>query len=330
MSDQNWQNSTSTVDTAKNDTDSKQWTLIQDLVLSITTEQRRARRWSIFFKLSILAYFIAGLLIFANIGGSKIPTTSDSATAMVRVEGVIADQEKASADRIVTGLRNAFEHKSVKGVILKINSPGGSPVQSGQVFDEIKRLRNLHPETKLYAVITDIGASGAYYIAAAADEIYADKASLVGSIGVVSSSFGFVDSIKKLGVERRLMTAGEHKGFLDPFKPLNTEESGYWQEVLNTTHQQFINQVKLGRGDRLADNEKLFSGLVWSGEQAIDLGLVDALGSPGFVAREIIGEENIVDFTPKQSPFEAFAEKFGATAAKVLAQEMITGGPQLQ
>ena len=330
MSDQNWQNNPSTVNTGKNDSDSKQWTLIQDLVLSITTEQRRARRWSIFFKLSILVYFVVGLMIFANIGASNIPKVSDSATAMVRVEGVIADQEKASADRIVTGLRNAFENESVKAVILKINSPGGSPVQSGQVFDEIKRLRNVYPDKKLYAVITDIGASGAYYIAAAADEIYADKASLVGSIGVVSSSFGFVDTIKKMGVERRLMTAGEHKGFLDPFKPLNKEEAGYWQSVLNTTHQQFINQVKLGRGDRLADNEKLFTGLIWSGEQAVELGLIDALGSPGFVAREIIGEENIVDFTPKQSPFEAFAEKFGATAAKILAREIIASGPQLQ
>jgi protease-4 len=199
----------------------------------------------------------------------------------------------------------------VAGIVLRINSPGGSPVQAGYVYDEIKRLRALHPQVKVYAVIADIGASGAYYIAAAADQIYADKASLVGSIGVVSSSFGFVDALKKLGVERRLFTSGEHKGFLDPFSPLNPQEQAYWQQVLDVTHRQFIEQVKAGRGSRLNSEKSdlLFSGLVWSGEQARELGLIDGLGSPGYVAREVIGAEQIVNYTEKPTPFEKLARR---------------------
>ena len=203
----------------------KEWKLIEKVVGSINTEQRRARRWGIFFKLMTFAYLFVVLAIFAP---SSIDTKNlgvdGQFTAMVEVKGVIAAGEVASADLIVTGLRNAFDAEGVKAVILRINSPGGSPVQSGYVYDEIMRLRGLHPEIPVYAVISDLGASGAYYIAAAANEIYADKASLVGSIGVVGSGFGFVGAMEKLGVERRQFTAGEHKGFLDPFTPLNKEE----------------------------------------------------------------------------------------------------------
>jgi protease-4 len=232
---------------------------------------------------------------------------------------VIADGEEASADLIVTGLRNAFDADGVKAVILRINSPGGSPVQSGYVYDEIMRLRELNPDIPVYAVISDLGASGAYYIAAAASEIYADKASLVGSIGVVGSGFGFVDAMEKLGVERRQFTAGEHKAFLDPFTPLNKEEKAFWEGVLSTTHEQFITQVKKGRGDRLADDAKLFSGLVWTGEQALSLGLIDGLGSSSYVARELVGAEKIVDFTPQPTPLEALVGRFGASMGKSLA-----------
>ena len=225
----------------------------------------------------------------------------------------------------MTGLRDAFEDTNTRGVILRINSPGGSPVQSGYVYDEIMRLKGLYPNVKVYAVISDIGASGAYYIAAAADEIYADKASLVGSIGVISSSFGFVDALDKLGVERRVFTSGENKAFLDPFSPLKKTDKAFWQNVLSVTHKQFIAQVKKGRGDRLKSTSKVFSGLIWTGEQALEMGLVDGLGSTGFVAREVIGEENIVDFTLKRSPFEEFADRLGIAAASTLANKFGVG-----
>ncbi len=217
-------------------------------------------------------------------------------------------------------------------MILRINSPGGSPVQSGYVYDEIRRLRAEHPAIKLYAVISDLGASGAYYIASAADEIYADKASLVGSIGVTATGFGFVGVMDKLGVDRRVYTSGEHKAFLDPFQPQKAEETRFWKEVLQVTHRQFINSVKQGRGERLkvAEHPELFSGLVWSGEQALQLGLVDALGNTSYVAREVIGEKNLVDFTVKESAFDRFAKKIGASVAEQLALWMGFQGPVLR
>ncbi len=237
------------------------------------------------------------------------------------MRGVIADKESASADNIVSSLRTAFEDPKVKGVILRINSPGGSPVQSGYVYDEIRRLRALHPQIKLYAVISDLGASGAYYIASAADQIYADKASLVGSIGVTAAGYGFVGTMEKLGVERRTYTSGEHKAFLDPFQPQKADETQFWQSVLDTTHRQFIASVKQGRGDRLKDKDhpELFSGLVWSGEQALPLGLIDGLGSASSVARDVIGEKELVDFTVQESPFDRFSKKLGASVAEKLA-----------
>ncbi|HKK15661.1 MAG TPA: S49 family peptidase, partial [Gammaproteobacteria bacterium] len=210
----------------------------------------------------------------------------------------------------------AFEDHNTAGIILRINSPGGSPVQAGYVYDEIKRLRSLHPDIPLYAVITDICASGGYYIAAAADEIYANKASVVGSIGVVMSGFGFVDAIDKLGIERRLLHAGKDKGFLDPFSPLKESDVEHVNEILNQVYQQFIDVVKTGRGDRLKDDGRLYSGLVWTGQESVELGLVDALGSAGYVAREVIGAEEIIDYTLHDTYFQQFAKQLGSAMFK--------------
>ena len=237
----------------------RDWKLIEKLVMSLQSEQRKSRRWGIFFKFLTFGYLIALLFLIKFPLGDSLEGVTGKHTALVEINGPIAADELASADNIVGSLRTAFEEPNSVAVILRINSPGGSPVQSGYVYDEIKRLRALHPDIKVYAVITDLGASGAYYIASAADEIYADKASLVGSIGVTAASFGFVGTMEKLGVERRTYTAGEHKAFLDPFQPEKPEEKAFWQQVLNTTHQQFIDSVKAGRGDRLKESPDLFS-----------------------------------------------------------------------
>lgn len=245
----------------------KSWKLLEKTLLASVQEQRRARRWGIFFKLLTFVYLFGMLVLFTPLMDmDKAASRSASHTALIEVRGVIADQEAASADNLVKSLREAFKDAKTKAVVLRINSPGGSPVQAGYVYDEIRRLRAEYPAIKLYAVITDLGASGAYYIASAADEIYADKASLVGSIGVTAAGYGFVGSMEKLGVERRTYTAGEHKAFLDPFSPEKPDERAFWQGVLNTTHQQFIAMVKQGRGDRLKDKEhpELFSGLILS------------------------------------------------------------------
>ena len=298
----------------------REWRLIEKMLGSLHVEHRRARRWGIFFKLLTFTYLFAILGLFWL--GNDFNTDDvvpHPHTALVEVKGPIADDEQANADDLVTALREAFKAERSRAVILRINSPGGSPVQSGYVYDEIKRLRALYPEKKVYAVITDIGASGAYYIAAAADEIYADKASLVGSIGVISSSFGFVELIDKLGVERRTLTAGENKAFLDPFAPLQDQDREFWQTVLDTTHKQFIDQVKKGRGDRLQENDELFSGLIWTGEQALELGLIDGLGSSSMVARDIVGADKLVDYTSRPRPIDRIIKQFGTEVARELA-----------
>ncbi len=256
-------------------------------------EQRLARRWNTLFKTLFFLYLLAILILsIPNLSrGSWL--SGEKFTALVDLQGVIASDSRASADAIITGLRAAFEDKNTAGVILRINSPGGSPVQSGYINDEIRRLRDKYPDIPLYAVLQDICASGGYYVAAAADEIYADKSTIVGSIGVRMDSFGFVESMEKLGVERRLLTAGEHKGFLDPFLPLRDEDVRHINTVLGEIHEQFINTVRAGRGDRLVESDELFSGYVWTGERGLALGLVDALGSSSFVAREIFGRARI-------------------------------------
>ncbi|MFK8066710.1 MAG: signal peptide peptidase SppA [Gammaproteobacteria bacterium] len=288
---------------------------IVKLANSALDEQKKTRRWGLFFKFLMFAYLFAILWLYTPKDWKAGNTADGSHTALVELAGVIAPDAEASADRIIPALRNAFEDENTKGVILRINSPGGSPVQSGYINDEIKRLRKAHPEIPLYAVITDICASGGYYIAAAADKIYADKASLVGSIGVIMNGFGFVDTMEKLGVERRLITAGDHKGFLDPFTPVNDTEKKHVEDMLGDIHNQFIRTVKEGRGDRLKYDKDTFSGLIWTGERSVELGLVDALGSSSYVAREIIGAEEIVDFTTHEPYFEKLAKQMGASAS---------------
>ena len=315
------------------ESDDKSWKLLEKTLLAGVQEQRRSRRWGIFFKLLTFVYLFVALALFTPLMTmEKNAARGGSYTAVIDVTGVIADKESASADNIVGSLRTAFDDPKVKGIVLRINSPGGSPVQSGYIYDEIRRLRALHKDTKVYAVISDLGASGAYYIASAADEIYADKASLVGSIGVTAAGYGFVGAMEKLGVERRTYTSGEHKSFLDPFQPQKPDETQFWQGVLDTTHRQFIASVKQGRGERLKDKEhpELFSGLVWSGEQALQLGLIDGLGNTSSVARDVIGEKELVDFTVQESPLDRFSKKLGASVAEQIAMWMGFQGPTLR
>jgi len=287
----------------------------QDLVNRIAreflTEQRRSRRWSVFFKLllalylfTFLAIYFAGSMHLSSLGLGKH-------TSLVDIDGVISADADASADNIVTGLRAAFKDRETAGVILRINSPGGSPVQAGYVNDEIDRLRKKHPDIPVYVVISDLCASGGYYIASAADKIYADKASIVGSIGVIMSGFGFVNAMDKLGIERRVYTAGADKAFMDSFSPLKEEEVTHVKKLLEDIHQQFIEVVKKGRGDRLKDDTRLFTGLIWTGEEAVKLGLVDGLGSASYVAREIIGAKEIVDYTYRRPYLDRFADRLG-------------------
>lgn len=306
--------------------------LVTALASESIKEQRRSRRWGVFFKLLTFAYLITLLVLWMP---DELPDTGlsgdDGHTALVEVKGVISDDSEASADNIITGLREAFEDKDTKGVILRINSPGGSAVQSGYINDEIRRLKKEHADIPVYAVVTDMCASGGYYIAVAADQIYVDKASIVGSIGVLMSTFGFEKGMEKLGVERRLLTAGEHKGILDPFSPLKESERQHIQVMLDSIHQQFISVVKEGRGDRLKQDEKIFSGLFWSGEKSIELGLADGLGSSSYVARELIKAEEIVDFTPADDLVERFAKRIGAGAAAFISNVSGLGqAPSLQ
>ena len=292
--------------------------LVSKIALEAITEQRRARRWSVFFKLFMVGY-ISIFTVYYLVDGMVGPSLGGvKHTALIDISGVISADSEASADYIVSGLRAAFKDKNTAGIILRINSPGGSPVQAGYVNDEIYRLRDEYPDIPIYSVITDVCASGGYYIAAAADKIYADKASVVGSIGVIMSGFGFVDSIEKLGIERRLLHAGKNKGFLDPFSPLKAEDVKHVETLLTDIHQQFVDVVRKGRGDRLANDENIFSGLIWTGEQSIALGLVDALGSAGYVAREVIGVEEIVDFTKRETFLARFANEIGATFARAI------------
>jgi protease-4 len=302
--------------------------VITQLAESSLREQRRARRWGIFFKLLTFTYIAALFYMYGDADISNVHI-NEKHTALVELNGVIADDEIASADNIVTALRDAFDNKNTAGVIMRINSPGGSPVQSGYIYDEIRRLRKEHADTPLYAVVTDICASGGYYIASAADKIYADKASIVGSIGVRMDNFGFVDAIKKLGIERRTLTAGENKALLDPFLPENEKAKAHMQNMLDEIHQQFINAVKEGRGDRLDTSvDGIFSGLIWTGEAAVKIGLVDELASTSYVAREVIGEEVIVDYTVQDDILERFAQRLGSTVAQVISTQLLTTTPR--
>ncbi|NOR41831.1 MAG: S49 family peptidase [Gammaproteobacteria bacterium] len=302
--------------------------IVTQLAESSLKEQRRSRRWGIFFKLLTFIYIGAIVFIFGSASLTEV-TSSEKHTALVELNGVIADDKLASADTVITALRDAFDDENSAGVILRINSPGGSPVQSGYIYDEILRLRELHPDTPLYAVVTDVCASGGYYIAAAADKIYADKASIIGSIGVRMDNFGFVDAMSKLGVERRTLTAGKNKALLDPFLPIDENTTAHMQVMLTEIHKQFIDAVKAGRGDRLDTSiEGLFSGLIWTGEAAVNIGLVDELASSSHVAREVIGEETIVNFTVKDDIIERFAQRFGSATAQTISSQFFSITPR--
>ncbi|WP_018078547.1 S49 family peptidase [Thiobacillus denitrificans] len=290
--------------------------VLQKLALSAIQEQRRSRHWSILFKtLGFLYLFIVLFLAAGWFGSDRVSITEH--TALVDLQGVIAS-DQASADSVISSLQGAFEDKKTKGVILRINSPGGSPVQAGQIYDEIRRLRALYPKTPLYAVVDDICASGGYYVAAGADKIFVDKASIVGSIGVLMDGFGFTQTMQKLGVERRLLTAGENKGFLDPFSPVDPRQAAFAKQMLEEIHAQFIGVVREGRGKRLQETPEMFSGLVWSGEKSIQLGLADALGNVESVARDVIKAEDIVDYTQREGLAERLAGRLGASMAKAL------------
>lgn len=292
---------------------------LKDIAMEGIKEQRRARRWGIFFKLFFVVYALIALLAVLGTGSSKEKlNTATEITAVVDFNGVIMDGGEINAETILPSLKDAFENEKTKGVLLRINSPGGSPVQAGLINDEIRRLKALHKDIPVYAVVSDICASGGYYIAVAADKIYADKASIVGSIGVRMDNFGLIGLMEKLGVQRRLYTAGANKGMLDPFLPENPAQVQHVQTMLNTTHQQFINVVKQGRGDRLQNNPDIFSGLFWTGEEALKLGLVDALGSDAYVARDIIKAEEMVNFTSEKDIFERLSEKVETSVSTTL------------
>lgn len=300
---------------------------LKQIALEGVKERRRARRWGIFFKLFFVAYLLVALALFAgSFSDQEEVITAKEIAAVVDIKGVIVEGGDVSADYVIPSLRKAFKNKKTKGVILRINSPGGSPVQAGMINDEIKRLKAKYKDIPVYAVVSDICASGGYYIAAAADEIYADKASIVGSIGVRMDNFGFVGLMEKLGIERRLLTAGSNKGMLDPFLPAKPSEEAHIETLLGQTHQQFIDVVKDGRGDRLKDNPDIFSGLFWTGEAAVDLGLIDELANEYQVAKDKIGTETLVNFTVEKDFFERLGEQ---VSTQVRSWTMESQAPRL-
>ncbi len=289
--------------------------VLEKLAMSAIQEQRRARHWSIFFKVLTFGYLFFLLFLFLGWSGGKVDGSLGKHTALIDLEGVISSNSNANADNLIGSLQDAFKDKNTAGVVLRCNSPGGSPVQAGLVNDEIRRQRALHPDVPLYVVVEDMCASGGYYIAAAADKIFVNKASIVGSIGVLMDGFGFTGTMQKLGVERRLLTAGENKGFMDPFSPRSPKQEEFTKKMLEDIHQQFINVVKQGRGKRLKETPEMFSGLFWTGDKAIQMGLADDIGSVDSVARDVIKEENVVDFTTHEGLADRLAKKFGAGVA---------------
>ncbi len=299
--------------------DNQDWErgVLEKLAMSAIQEQRRARHWTIFFKtLAFVFLFLVFFVYMGWIGGGSEPRLGvGKHTSLVDLQGEIAADSSASADNVISGLQDAFKDSKTKGVILRINSPGGSPVQAGYINDEIRRLRAKYPDIPLYVVVEDMCASGGYYVAAAADKIFVNKASIVGSIGVLMDGFGFTGTMEKLGVERRLLTAGENKGFLDPFSPMNDKQKALAQGMLEQIHQQFISVVRQGRGKRLKETPDMFSGLFWTGQTSIDMGLADAIGSVDSVARDVIKAEDIVDYTNREGLAERLARRFGAGIA---------------
>lgn len=303
--------------------------LLEKLALAALDEQRRRRRWGIFFKLLGFSYLIAVLVLVVDWGGSE-KLADGRHTAVVYLHGVIESSGEASAEKIVGALQSAFEDKGTAGVVLRINSPGGSPVQAGIIYDEIRRLRAKYPSIPLYAVVEDLCASGGYYVAAAADSIYVNQASVIGSIGVLMDGFGFKGVMDKLGIERRLLTAGENKGFLDPFSPVDAKQRQHAQSLLDDIHQQFIAVVRQGRGKRLQETPDMFSGLMWTGEQGVKLGLADAYGTVDSVARDVVKAEDLVDYSVKENIAERFAKRIGADFAQSMMVSLLGQRPAMR
>lgn len=291
--------------------------VIEKLAFAAVTEQRRARRWGIFFKSLMFVYLavILGIGMYPTFKQSLGDAEGEGHTAVINITGMIAEGQESNAESIIKALRNAAKNEETRGIILHVNSPGGSPVQSSDIYNEIRKIKAENPDLPIYAVASDICASGCYYIAAATDKIFVNPATLIGSIGVIMNGFGFVDTMKKLGVERRLVTAGAHKALMDPFSPEKESEKKYMQQVLAQVHQQFITAVKEGRGDRLQINEDTFSGLVWTGEQGKEFGLVDGFGTDDSVATDIIGAKKRVNFTVQERLIDRLAGKMGASFA---------------
>jgi protease-4 len=305
--------------------------VLEKLAMSALQEQRRARHWGIFFRMLTLGFMFIVLFIFMGwLGKNEVALNTGKHTALVDMQGIIMSDSMASADNLIPSLQDAFKDKNTQGVILRINSPGGSPVQAGQINDEIRRLRAQYPKIPLYVVVDDICASGGYYVAAAADKIFVDKASLIGSIGVLMDGFGFTGTMEKLGVERRLITAGANKGFLDPFSPLSPAQQAYAKQMLEEIHQQFIDVVRKGRGKRLKETSDTFSGLVWNGQRGVEMGLADGFGTVESVARDVVKAENIVDFTMKENFADRLAKRLGVGAMSALGFSSQLNGVSLR
>jgi len=298
--------------------------LLERVVTDSLQEQRRSRRWGILFKLLTFAYLFILLGVLWQDKFIDRLSLAEKHTAVIDIKGVIAASTQASAQDVIESLGKAYEDQNTQGVILRINSPGGSPVQAGQINDEVRRLREKHPDIPVHAVVADLCASGGYYVAVAAEAIHVDKASLIGSIGVRLDAFGFQQAMEDLGIERRLLTAGANKGILDPFSPMPEAQRAFLQGQLDQLHQQFIKVVKEGRGDRLKGGEEIFSGLFWNGEDSLKLGLADKLGSTESVARDVIGAEKLVEYTTKRGLFERFANSLGTALVSAFVE--MTGG----
>ena len=298
---------------------------LEHAVRALVADRRSERNWRIFFRLAWFVFFAVVVWALLQRAGPVMQVSAPH-TALVEVKGEIALDSEANAEALVSAIKSAFEDAGAQAIVLRINSPGGSPVQSGIVNDEIRRLKALHNK-KVYAVVEEMCASGAYYIAVAADEIYVDKASLVGSIGVLIDGFGFVGLMDKLGIERRLLTAGNHKSMLDPFSPQDPTDKAYAQSLIEEIHKQFIDVVKAGRGDRLKASPDTFSGLFWNGEDAVRLGLADKLGNIDFVAREVVHAEEIVDYTARENIAERLAKRFGAAVGESATRTLRSMSP---
>lgn len=298
---------------------------LEKLAFASLEEQKSTRRWKTFVRLAWLGFFIALVWLVMHRGSAPNSVTSPH-TAVVEISGEISEGSNASAEFVNSALRAAFEDEGARAVVLLINSPGGSPVQAGMMNDEILRLKAKHKKP-VYAVVEETCASAAYYIAVAADQIYVDKASIVGSIGVLMDGFGFTGLMDKLGVERRLLTAGDNKGFLDPFSNQSERQRAYAQTMLNQIHQQFITVVKNGRGERLKETPEMFSGLFWSGQQAVSLGLADQFGSLEFVAREVVKAEDIIDYTRRENVAERLVKRFGAALGEGAMKAALRSAP---